>query len=129
MGKLKYLILILLIGLIVISLALTFLNLNQNNSNNFNDNSTKTFSKDNIAFDYPGSWQDYTEKFNANNSEKQLAFVGDPNTVGFHNMTLPTTALVITKTEDVSNTGNFTHPEGFMPESLIESFVNNTKKS
>ncbi len=59
MSKSKQYIIILAIGMIIIG-SLIFFNLN---------NSTKTFSKNNISFGYPGSWQDYTEKANI---KKQL---------------------------------------------------------
>ena len=40
---------------------------------------------------------------------------------------MPTTAFIVTKTEDtVNSTGNFPHPEGFMSEALIQSWVNTT---
>lgn len=107
------------------AVILTLIFLTQNTSDNTNY-LTKTFSKSNITFDYPESWQDYTEKANKNNIDKCLVDVGDPTTA--INTSLPTTALIVTRTEDtVNSTGGFTHPEGFMSEKLIESWVNTTK--
>jgi len=120
MSKSKQYIIILAIGIIIMGL-LVFFNLN---------NSTKTFSRNNISFDYPGSWQDYTEKASANNIEKYLAAVGDPNTAGANGKSMPTTAFIVTKTEDNANsTGDFPHPEGFMSKALIQSWVNTTNAS
>ena len=131
MKKSKQYTLILAIGIIIIGLSV-FLNLN--NLNYFNtvnnlDNSTKAFSKNNINFNYPENWQDYTEKASKNSIDKYLAVVGDPNTAGYAGTDSPTTALIVTKTEDtVNSTENF-HPEGFMSESLIQSWVNITNQT
>lgn len=115
--------LVILIVCMTVILGLLFLT--QNNSDNANY-PTKTFAKNNITFDYPENWQDYTEKANKSNIDKCLAAVGDPNTT--NSTSLPTTSLIVTKTEDTANsTGGFTHPEGFMSEKLIESWVNTTK--
>ena len=146
MKKSKQYALILAIGIIIVGLSV-FLNLNNlnyfNTINNLN-NSTKAFSKNNISFDYPGSWQDYTEKANIKKAteidtetnktysriyltNEYLAAVGDPNTARANGESMPTTAFIVTKTEDtVNSTGNFSHPEGFMSEALIQSWVNTT---
>ncbi len=113
---------ILVICMTVIILGLIFLT--QNTSDN--TYSTKTFSNNNITFDYPENWQEYTEDANKNNIDKCLAAVGDPSTT--NGTSLPTTALIVTKTEDkINSNGSFAHPEGFMSEKLIESWVNTTK--
>ncbi len=102
----------------VIILGLIFLTQNISDNANY---PTKTLSKNNITFDYPETWQDYTEKAGKNSIDKYLVAVGDPSTA--NNTSLPTTSLIVTKTEDtVNSTGGFAHPEGFMSEMLIESW-------
>lgn len=88
-----------------------------NNSNVKNSSETpvkyKNFTKNNISFKCPTNWVDYTEKLNNQqttsidfktgkpkstqvvNSNQFMVGVGDPNAVGYRNMTVPTTMMII----------------------------------
>lgn len=54
----------------------------------------KTFQKEGLSFKYPANWKDYTADIP---EEDILVAVGDPETVGFQNMSIPTTMIVIKK--------------------------------
>jgi hypothetical protein len=54
----------------------------------------KTFQKEGFSFKYPSDWKDYTADIP---EEDILVAMGDPETVGFQNMSIPTTMIVIKK--------------------------------
>lgn len=119
-----------LIGLILFILffSVYFIYLNQEKDS---ENTIKTFKKDNLTFNYPGSWKDFTDnlsKKSPNLDKEYFAAVGNNKTADFNGMEKPTMVLIIDKTtHTLTNGENFTYPEGNMSEMLIQSWVNNTK--
>ncbi len=54
----------------------------------------KTYETEGLSFKYPEHWKDYTGDLNESGI---LLAIGDPETVGFQNMSIPTTMIVIQK--------------------------------
>lgn len=92
--------------------------INSSNAQNSSESPVKykKFTKNDISFKCPTTWVDYTDKLNYQqttsidvktgkprstqivNTNQFMVGVGDPSTVGYQNMTVPTTMMVISNT-------------------------------
>jgi hypothetical protein len=102
--------------------------INTKNSTNNDSSKTpiryKTYTKNNISFKCPLNWVDYTDKLNYRqttsfdvktskpkstqvvNTNQFTVGVGDPDTVGYQNMTVPTTMMIISNTTNKIDNSN-----------------------